>query len=105
DAELADGRGELVECLLAEVLPRLVGVGPDGVDLDLGDAAGEAEAVLVVVEARARRLAGDLAPLVGGLVRGPLGPQGDEALAVGGLLAHETTVGVPSWVGRGRTGG
>src|SRR5690606_26742495 len=105
DAELADGRGELVECLLAEVLPRLVGVGPDGVDLDLGDAAGEAEAVLEVVEARARRLAGDVAPLVGGLVRGHLGQEGAEALAEGGFLAHGASGGARRGRGLSRGGG
>jgi hypothetical protein len=39
DAALGDRIGELVDRVLAELDPRLVGVGADSADLDLADAA------------------------------------------------------------------
>ena len=79
DPELADRGGKLVERPLVEVLPRLVRVGADGLDLEVGDAAGEPAALLEVVEARAR-------PALLARARGLLWEEGAEALAEGGFL-------------------
>ncbi len=68
DAELADAGGELVERFLVERLARLVRVRPDGLHVELGDAAEQADAVLEVVELGAGGVAFArvLAPLRGG---------------------------------------
>ena len=60
--------GELVERFLVERLARLVRVRPDGLHVELGDAAEQADAVLEVVELGAGGVAFArvLAPLRGG---------------------------------------